>query len=170
MNTAGTCHWNPSHSRPRGSRVKAPLVVTVTVLTTVDGAAVTVKLHVAVLLGTVSRVVGAFCWRLDAEAMDAESAEGEEADWGTVSVVPVTESATEEPVAEATTVGTETPEGVELTDTVLTAVDEAATEDAVFTVVEVTAVAETAVAELVAVAEPAPAEKSSTAETLRPFP
>lgn len=155
MKTAGTCHWKPSQSSPLGSRVKLALVVTVTVLVTVDGAAVTVNEHVAVLDATVRSVVG----ELVVDVVDI----GDEADAGTVTVVPVRESATELPVVEATTVGTETPDSEEERERVVTAdIDELRA-----VVAEVVTADTDEVAEVVAVA---PAVKSSTAETLRPLP
>lgn len=146
MKMAGTCHWKPSQSNPLGSRVKLALVVTVTVLVTVDGAAVTVNEHVAVLDATVNSVVGV----LVVDVVEV----GDDAETGTVRVVPETESATELPVVEATTVGTETPESEEERERVVTAeavVLEKRTEDVVAVAV-------------------ATAVKSSTAETLRPLP
>lgn len=146
-----------SQISPRASLVKLAEVVTVTVLTTVLGAAVTVNEQVAVLDGTLKSVVGTVV------ALETEEV-GDEADAGTVNVVPVTESASELPVKLATTVGTLTPDGVEETETVLTADTE----------LVAVAVAATEVVELakgaVEAAVAAVAVKSSTAETLRPLP
>ena len=93
--------------------MKLALVVTVTVVVVVEGAAVTVKEQAAALEALVNRVVGVV-------VVDVDDV-GELADAGTVSAEPETASTTELPVVDAMTVGRVTPEREEVSERVVTA-------------------------------------------------